>query len=1239
VALTITYPAGLPVSERRDDLLAAIGAHQVVIVAGETGSGKSTQLPKMCLELGRGADGKLIGHTQPRRLAARSIAERVASELGSELGATVGYTVRFTDKVSATTQIKVMTDGILLAEIQRDRLLHRYDTIIIDEAHERSLNVDFLLGYLKQLLPKRPDLKIIITSATIDTARFSAHFHDAPVIEVSGRSYPVEVRYRPIGDDESTRDDIDARDQVQAVCDAVEELSREGPGDVLVFFSGEREIHDAADALRKLNRPNTEILPLYARLSAAEQHRIFQSHSGTRIVLSTNVAETSLTVPGVRYVIDTGTARISRYSQRLKVQRLPIEPVSQASANQRAGRCGRVAAGVCIRLYSEDDFTARPMFTEPEILRTNLASVILQMTAIGLGDVAAFPFLDPPEARSIRDGVALLEELGALAADQPADQRRLTPLGRKLAQLPVDPRLARMIVEAERQGCVRDVLVIAAVLSIQDPRERPADKQQAADESHVRFRVAGSDFLAYVALWDYLRERQRELSSSQFRKLCRTEFFNYLRVREWQDLYSQLRQVAGTMGIRPRAGSDTHPDRVHQALLAGLLSHIGQRDTTGREFRGARNSKFAITQRSALAKKPPAWVMAGELVETNRLWARVAAAIQPEWAEHLAPHLVKRSYGEPRWDARGGRAVTTEKVTLYGLPIVNDRRIGYDQVDKALARTMFIEYALVDGEWNTPHRFLADNRAVLAEVQTLAERTRSGTFIGDEALAAFYDKRIGDDVTSARHFDTWWKKARAKNRDLLTLTIEDLIAPDAARLDPSDWPEVWRHDDLDLAVTHRFDPGQLGDGVTVHIPIDVLNRVRSEGFDWQVPGLRAELVGALIRALPKTYRRLLSPLADATELANERLGPVRDVSLTAALAPILSELAGEPIRASAFDLEAVPSHLRVTFSIDDANGTSVAQGYDLDGLRAQLSGRVRAAIAESISAAEPTIEQRGLTSWSFGALPKVVESSPDGHAVRGFPALLDDGGSVSIKVFSNADVQARLMPLGVRRLLLLAVPVGRASVARNLTTAAKLAITQQPTPLIALVDDCLTASADALLAQHGVPWDDDAFAVLVDAARRDLQSTATEALRGAARLLETAAAVRSKLDRLIAPTLRPSVIDAQAQLSRLVAPGFVSRAGVERLGDLNRYVHAIERRADTMGGNVTKDQNAMRSIRALENRYDQIVDKLPASRVTPEVRDVRWMLEELRVSVFAQVLGTSGPISEKRITRALDDLA
>jgi ATP-dependent helicase HrpA len=869
----LAYPDSLPITERRDELLAAIRDHQVVIVAGETGSGKSTQLPKLCLEAGRGVDG-MIGHTQPRRVAARTIAERVADELGSKLGEDVGYTVRFTDQVSDSTLVKVMTDGILLAEIQRDRMLRRYDTLIIDEAHERSLNIDFILGYLKQLLPQRPDLKVIVTSATIDTARFADHFAQlshragsnvtvpAPVIEVTGRTFPVELRYRPLVDDESDADD---RDQVQGIIDAVEELSHEGPGDVLVFLSGEREIHDTADALRRLNLRSTEVLPLYARLSSPEQHKIFErapsGGPGRRIVLATNVAETSLTVPGVRYVVDAGSARISRYSRRLKVQRLPIEPVSQASANQRAGRCGRVAPGVCIRLYSQDDFEARPEFTDPEILRTNLASVILQMTAIGLGDVARFPFLEPPDRHAIRDGYALLDELAALHA--PIDgvkdgPRRLTRIGRSLARLPVDPRLGRMVLEADRLGCVREVLVIASALSIQDPRERPQEKREQANEFHNRFKVEGSDLLSIVALWDYLRIQQRELSGNQFRRMCRKEYLNYLRVREWMDLFSQLRRIAGQLKIRPTGGvTESHPDHVHQAVLAGLLSHIGMRDRETREFIGARQSRFVIAPGSALTRRPPPWVMAAELVETNQLYARRVAKIDPRWAERAGAHLVKRSYDNIRWDPKGGRAVATEQVTLYGLPIVSDRTIGYDRVDAAGARAWLITKALIerdvaDAAWLDRQTFLARNAEFLEHLRRMAARVRRLELVDDEMLFDFYADRVGEDITSVRHFDRWWKAERQRRPDLLDLTDELVAGGRGHGVRLADYPDVWVQErgttSIELPLTYRFAPGE--------------------------PPRRCDRPRAVVRAQPGERRRLRLADPRSSGRAGDRPRPV-----------------------------------------------------------------------------------------------------------------------------------------------------------------------------------------------------------------------------------------------------------------------------------------------------------------------------------------------------------------------------
>ncbi|MGW1622312.1 ATP-dependent RNA helicase HrpA, partial [Streptomyces sp. NPDC002172] len=814
VVPAVSYPEQLPVSQKKAEIAEAIRDHQVVIVAGETGSGKTTQIPKICLELGRGVRG-MIGHTQPRRIAARTVAERVAEELRTPLGEAVGWKVRFTDQVNPdATFVKLMTDGILLAEIQTDRELRAYDTIIIDEAHERSLNIDFLLGYLAQLLPRRPDLKVVITSATIDPERFSRHFGDAPIIEVSGRTYPVEVRYRPLLEEDA--EDAD-RDQITAICDAVEELQGEGQGDILVFLSGEREIRDTADALTRKNYRFTEVLPLYARLSHAEQHRVFQPHTGRRIVLATNVAETSLTVPGIKYVIDPGFARISRYSHRTKVQRLPIEAISQASANQRKGRCGRTSDGICIRLYSEDDFVSRPEFTDAEILRTNLASVILQMTAAGLGDIEKFPFIDPPDHRNIRDGVQLLQELGAIDPAEKDPRRRLTDTGRKLAQLPVDPRLARMVLEADKNGCVREVMVIAAALSIQDPRERPAEKQTQADQQHARFRDETSDFLAFLNLWKYVREQQKERGSSSFRRMCKQEYLNFLRIREWQDIYTQLRTVAKQMGIHLNE-EDAPGDRVHVSLLAGLLSHIGMKDVKDgakNEYLGARSAKFALFPGSALFKKTPRFVMSAELVETSRLWARVNAKIEPEWVEPLAGHLLKRTYSEPHWEKDQAAVMAFEKVTLYGVPIVADRKVNYGRIDPEVSRELFIRNALVEGDWRTHHKFFADNRRLLSEVEELEHRARRRDIVvDDDTLFDFYDQRVPEHVVSGAHFDSWWKRKRHEQPEFLDFEREMLIRESAGAVTKTDYPDSWRQGQLKFRVTYQFEPGADADGVT-----------------------------------------------------------------------------------------------------------------------------------------------------------------------------------------------------------------------------------------------------------------------------------------------------------------------------------------------------------------------------------------------------------------------------------------
>ncbi len=1216
--MRLHYPPELPITARHDDLLAAIRDHQVVVVAGETGSGKSTQLPNLCLELGRGVAG-LIGHTQPRRVAARTIAERIATELGTTIGGDVAYSVRFDDRLRKGTLVRVMTDGILLAELARDRDLRRYDTLIIDEAHERGLNTDFILGYLRQLLPRRPDLKVIVTSATIDTARFAAHFAtggvDAPVVEVTGRTYPVEIRYRPYDEH---------GDQVQAISDAVDELA--GLGDTLVFLSGEREIHDTADFLRRRQLPNTEVLPLYARLSAPEQHRIFEPHRGRRIVLSTNVAETSITVPGVRTVVDAGTARISRYSRRLKVQRLPIEPVSQASANQRAGRCGRIAPGVCIRLYAEEDFEARPEFTEPEILRTNLASVILQMTATGLGDVASFPFVEPPEHASIRDGYLLLEELAAIEDLDEHGQRRLTPLGRRLARLPVDPRLGRMILASERNVCVREVLVIAAALSIRDPRERPADQLDAANAAHKRFDIGGSDLLSIVALWDHLRAQQRALSDNQFRRLCRTEFLNYLRVREWQDLFSQLRQVAGDLGIRP-AHEPASPERVHQAVLAGLLSHIGMRDRDSRELKGARGSTFTIARGSVLVRRPPPWVMAAELVETDRIWARRVAAIEPVWAERLGEHLVRRSYGEARWDEQRAAAVTSETVTLYGLPIVSGRTVPVDRIDRRLAREMFIRLALVGGRWSTHHPFVARNAAFRVRVSGLEARVRRRPLLDDGDLLAFYDERLPADVTSGRRFDSWWKGVGDPH--LLDLTDDVLAGQTGFQVD--DYPDTWRQGDLVLPLSYRFDPGGPLDGVSVHVPLTALSRVTDEGLDWQIPGHRAELVGVLVRSLPKHVRRQLIPMAETVEKAVAALGsPER--RLVDALAAALTTVSGVDVRPLMFDRSVVPPHLRLHVIVADPGGEVRDADDDLAAIKRRLAASARSAIAD----VAPITERRGMVTWDVGAIPQTVSAIESGIAVTGYPALLDDDTSVSLRVLSNPELQRRVMRGGVRRLLLLTVPPATRDVVKGLDQAGRLAITRSGFDLDELVSDCAFAAVDRVVGEQTLPWDLGAFAELQRIVRREAPGIAAGALARAADVLAEAAAVRQRLARLTAPALQRSVADASAHLERLVRPRFVVRAGVARLDDVARYVRGIAYRLDRLADDVGRDRRRMDEVIALEQGFATLVRRGASG---PAAVELGWRLEELRVSVFAQPIGAKGSVSATKLRRELATLS
>lgn len=1325
MTLHIAYPAELPVSERREDLMAAIAAHQVTIIAGETGSGKTTQIPKMCLELGLGENG-LIGHTQPRRLAARTVAERIAEELGVDIGQEVGFQVRFTGEVSRATKVKLMTDGILLAEIQRDKLLRKYNAIIIDEAHERSLNIDFILGYLKRILPQRPDLKVIITSATIDPQRFANHFgtadQPAPIVEVSGRTYPVEIRYRPLSqppggaglDDENGSDDEleEDRDPLDAVCDAVDELAAEAPGDILVFFSGEREIRDAADALQARIQSNrrlagTEVLPLFARLSLQEQHKVFHPGNKRRIVLATNVAETSLTVPGIKYVIDTGTARISRYSHRTKVQRLPIERVSQASANQRSGRCGRVSDGIAIRLYSAEDFESRPLYTDPEILRTNLAAVILQMTAMGVArgpkDVENFPFVEPPETRAINDGVTLLRELGALAAARPQNGTDgtksgggLTAVGQKLAQLPVDPRLGRMIVEAGKRGCVREVMILAAALTIQDPRERPTDKQQLAAEKHNRFKDENSDFTGFLNLWNYIQEKQQELSSSAFRRMCRAEFINYLRVREWQDLFAQLRQLARPLGIsldnKRLADPVGNHEGIHMSLLSGLLSHIGILDERKREYAGARGSRFAIFPGSALFKKSPTFVMAAELVETSRLWARVAAKFDPVWAEQVAPDLVKRSYSEPHWSTRQGAVMAYEKVTLYGVPIIAQRRINYGRVDPVVARELFIRHALVEGDWKTHHKFFHRNRALLHEVEELEARMRRrDLLVDDETLFEFYDARIGPDVVSERHFDKWWKEARQKNPDLLDYDKSLLLSDDADGLDDSAYPKTWLHKGFELPLSYEFHPVAPGsppnpsDGVTAEVPVLFLNQLEDKAFRWLIPGQRVELVTALIKSLPKQIRKNFVPAPDvarqAVAVLEADFDPAAD-DLEPSLELALRRIRGHIVPPGSWNWDAVPAHLRVSFKVVDSRGKVLDEGKDLAALQEKLAPATRRAIAESLGATPASTapgsgkssgngrkaaqasgtafdggspgarqpatmpgtavaagfrEQDGLAEWNFGTLQRQVSNSVKGHTVTGYPALVDQGTSVALRVFQTAAEQAEAMRGGVIRLLALRVPAPDRYVLEHLSNTEKLTFSQNPHGSVsALIADCALAAIDKLTPQE-LPWDRASFDRLYEVVRAELIDTVFSVTAVVERILASTRRIEKQLKGTTSLALISALNDVKSQLEQLVYPGFVARTGYAQLSQLPRYLSAIEKRLERLPGNVQRDALNMAVVQRLEDDYDDAVSALlPGRKAGPELTQVRWMLEELRVSLFAVELGTAYSVSEKRIRAVLN---
>ena len=1238
----IAFDPDLPITAAVAEIRAAILGHQVVVISGETGSGKTTQLPKICLMAGR----RRIGHTQPRRIAARSVAERIAEELGDELGATVGYQVRFTTRASRQTRVKVMTDGIMLAEIAHDRDLRRYDTIIIDEAHERSLNIDFLLGYLKQLLPRRPDLKVIITSATIDTERFAAHFDGAPIIEVSGRTYPVEIRYRPIVADGSQRD----RDQADGICDAVSELTARLDGDILVFLSGEREIRDTADAIAAMNLPFTEVVPLYARLSAAEQHRVFEPHSGRRIVLATNVAETSLTVPGIGYVIDPGWARISRYSARTKVQRLPIEPVSRASANQRAGRCGRLGPGVCIRLYAQEDFASRPEFTEPEILRTNLASVILQMADAKLGDVADFPFVEAPDRSQVRDGLRLLRELGALAdSDAGANGVQLTRIGRRLARLPVDPRLGRMLVEADRQGCLREIQAIVSGLAIQDVRERPEEARDQADAFHRRFWAPvsdegatpdGSDIAALLRLWNYLRDQRRRVSGNGFRRLCRSEYLNFLRVREWQDLHNQLREVCGELGLN----RNTQPaglDRVHVAVLSGLLSHVGLLDPSqpasrgpGRrqgpaEYLGARGSKFAINPGSSAARTRPPLIMAVELVETTRLWARTVAPIEPAWIEEVGAHLLKRSYSEPHWSARGGQCVARERVTLLGVPIVAERLVSYGRIDPQVARSVFIQSALVEGQWRTRHHFWARNQATRRAAEEMEERTRRRDLVVDDAaIAAFYDARIPDDIVSVAHFDRWWRHARQQQPDLLDLRLEDLLTEGAHPAHPSQFPDSWRANGLEFGIDYVFDPGSGHDGVTVRIPIAHLHQVDPAQFTWQVPGLRDEVATELIRGLPKSLRTQLVPAPDTARRALAWLAdhPTSEQEpLWAALGRAIRAVMGLTVPQQAWRPASVPEHLRVRFRVVGADD-EVSFGRDLRDLAESLAPDVAATLNEAAT----HLTHSGAVTWEFGTLPRRIEAP-----FVGVPALVDLRDRVGVQVFADSLAAARSHRDGLRRLIALTTVDPTRWVVSRLGNHVKLALAGSPYPSVpALLADARLKAIGDLTGVDGDPStvrDAAAFAALADRVRAGAAERMRQVVDQTGELLLILARVKPALAR--AP--KSAADDINEQLAALVYPGFVAATPDPHWARLPVYLRAIERRLESLRTNPSRDATGMAALAEVEDAYARLCGRFPPGPLPDEVDAIGWLIEEFRVSLFAQALGTAVPVSAKRINSAL----
>jgi len=1210
---SLRFPAELPITGHRAEIERAIAAHQLVIVCGETGSGKTTQLPKICLAMGRGTAG-LIGHTQPRRIAARSVARRIAEELGDGGGQWVGHKIRFQDHTRPETRIKLMTDGMLLAEIQYDRLLEAYDTLIIDEAHERSLNIDFLLGYLKQLLPQRPDLKVIITSATIDPSGFARHFGGAPVIEVSGRGYPVEIRYRPA-------EEYTDGDQQMAMLHAVDELAREGPGDILIFLSGERDIRDTTEALRKHHPPGTEILPLYSRLSSAEQDRVFRPHQGRRIVLATNVAETSLTVPGIHYVIDGGRARISRYSHRSKVQRLPIEKISQASAKQRAGRCGRVAAGICIRLYSESDHDGRPLFTAPEIRRTNLASVILQMKLLNLGDIEDFPFMDPPDGRFIRDGYRLLHELQALDGEG-----RLTPVGRQIAALPLDPRLGRMIVAASHYHCLREILIIVSALSIQDPRERPADKRDAAAEAQRRYQDKRSDFLAWLKLWEEVTEQQRHLSNNKFRKFCRSRFLSYLRLREWRDIHHQILQQAKGMGLTLNQAPAHYAD-IHLAILSGLLGQVAMKGEEG-EYLGARNNKLTLFPGSALCAHPPKWIMAGELLETTRLYALHAARIETQWIEELAGHLLKRDYYEPHWHRKRAQVMAFERVTLYGLVVNARRRVAYARLDPATAREIFLQ-ALVNGEVSAHAPFMAHNLHLLEEITRLENKLRRRDLADEKRpLYDFYRERIPCEICDGRSFERWRRRVERSDPRFLYAEREQIMAGLEGAAPEASLPDSLLMDGLRLPLEYHFSPGEAQDGITLIVPLAALNKISPHPCQWLVPGLRQEKILALIKSLPKSLRRNFVPATNFASACLEALDPSQGPLLDA-LGDHLERMTGVTVPHDAWQPHKLPAHLHMHFRVVDEAGQTLAQGEDLSALQQELATAAGQSFDRLLEQGQ---ERRAITCWDFGELSDKATIEHNGLTLEAYPGLVDEGDSVALRMFDTADKARQESRAGLRRLIMLQLAEPLRHLSTTLDSEMRKACLHYASlgPCNELRRELLAAIIDEVfVSAQALPRSEADFKTLVAQGREGLAAQAQAFCRLLTEILESYQQLHKALRRPLPPAWLPAVSDMRSQLDHLVWRGFVSATPRQYLQHYPRYLEAVARRLRKLEEDPARDLVRLREIKPIWEGYLR-QQRDAAQRHHDEDR---WLIEELRVSLFAQELKTAVKVSPLRLAR------